>query len=146
MSLKNFLERELITCEPTAKIREVACLMHENDVGAVLVTKANKPEGIVTDRDIVIRCVAEGADCANQTVDTIMSTPVETVSMDAGIHDVTSAMKASKIRRIPVVDKEGTAVGLLSFGDVFQLIGKEVGDLAASSAPESPKIVEKKAA
>ncbi len=145
MSLRNLLEMDLISCSPKESIKHVAEIMKKNGIGAVVVTENQKPIGIVTDRDIALRCVAEGLSCENTTVGKIMTLGVETVSIDEGIFDVIQVMKENEIRRVPVVDEEGFAVGLLSFGDVYQLIGQELNDLLAPTAPEQPKIVDQAA-
>ena len=145
MSLRNLMEKELIACSPKESIKHVAVLMKNNGIGAIVVTEDKKPVGIVTDRDITLRCVAEELDCANTQVEEIMTTGVETITIDEGIFDVIQVMKKSEIRRVPVVDEKGNAVGLLSFGDVYQLLGKEISDLLAPVAPEKPKIVDKAA-
>ncbi|MBI3336113.1 CBS domain-containing protein [Candidatus Peregrinibacteria bacterium] len=145
MSLHNILERKVISCTPETPIKEVAELMDKENVGAILVLQKGKPQGIITDRDIVIRCVVKGLDCTGTAVKEMMTENVETVNVDDGIYDVVQVMKKNKIRRVPVIDSSGKAVGLLSFSDVYQLLAKEIGDLSVPVAPEEPKIVEQAA-
>lgn len=145
MSLERILERDLISCSPEESIRDAAELMLEHDVGAVLVVEGEVPVGIVTDRDITLRCTAEGWDCAKKRVAEIMSKGVHTVTVDQGIFDVIQVMKVNEIRRVPVVDRDGRAVGLLSFGDVYQLVGQEISDLLGPTSPVFPKIVDRAA-
>lgn len=140
MSLKNYLERELVTCNPITNLVEVARMMDDKDVGAVLVVDDDKPCGIVTDRDIVIRCLVDGKDPSQTKVSEVMTQDLETVTLDDGIFDVVQCMKEGKIRRVPVVDNDGKAVGLISMGDVFKLIGEEIHDLTLASTPEENKI------
>lgn len=145
MSLKNLVERELISCNPDTSVQEVARMMDDKDVGAIVVLDGGKPIGIVTDRDLVVRCIVEGKECKDTRVRDVMTDDVETVSIDQGIFDVVRIMKESQIRRLPVVDDKGKCVGLLSFGDIFALLGREIGDLAAPATPETPKLVDKAA-
>jgi CBS domain-containing protein len=145
MSLQNLLEKQFISCSPKESVRQIAELMKEKQVGAVVIADGKKTLGIVTDRDIALRCVAEGADCSETTAEQIMTKGVETVSIDAGIFDVIQVMKKKQVRRVPVVDASGEAVGLLSFGDMFHLVAEEIGALVAPIAPENPKLVSKAA-
>ncbi|MBI4405818.1 MAG: CBS domain-containing protein [Deltaproteobacteria bacterium] len=142
MSLQNLLTKKLISCSPSSSIQMAAGLMEKENVGAVVIVgeRDGGPVGIVTDRDIAIRCVARGMD-ANQNVSEVMTTEVETVSDDEGIYDIIHTMKRSEVRRVPVVDKAGKCIGLLSFGDVFELLGRELSDLLPVTAPEKPKLV-----
>jgi CBS domain-containing protein len=139
MSLREILRRDLIHCGPSQPIENVAQLMRDNDVGAVVVVKDGKPVGIVTDRDITLRCVADKVERVSP-VEAIMTKQVETVSIDEGIFEVIRVMKRNEVRRVPVVDDTGKAVGLVSFGDVYQLVGQELSDLLAPVSPKQPKI------
>jgi signal-transduction protein with cAMP-binding, CBS, and nucleotidyltransferase domain len=145
MALDTLLKKKLISCQPDSSIKKVAEMMDEENVGAVLVVEDGEPRGIITDRDIVVRCVVNGMDCMKGTAKEIMTEPVECVGVRDGIFDVVETMKDKKVRRIPVVDDDGKAVGLISFGDVFQLLSKEIEDLAAPTVPEKTKIVEQAA-
>jgi CBS domain-containing protein len=141
MSLRTLLKQKLIACTEDTSIQEVAEMMESDNIGAILVLDEGRPVGIVTDRDIVIKCVVRGIDCAKLPVKDIMTTGVETVDINEGIYDVLQIMKKAEVRRVPVVDENGFAVGLLSFGDVFQLLAEELSALAPTASPEDPKIV-----
>lgn len=143
MSLRNLLERKLVTCGTMATIKQVAELMETENVGAVVVVKDGLPQGIITDRDIVTRCVAKGHDCVHTIVLGLMSDRLITVPLDSSIQDVIHVMRKNKIRRLPVVDEEGRAVGLLTFNDLYQLLARELGDISQSFSRSSrPKLME----
>lgn len=146
MPLKNFLDRDLVACAPETSAETVAQMMRDKGVGAVLVITAGKPVGIVTDRDLTIRCLAEKKNAAMTLVETLMSRPVESVTLDEGIYNVVDKMKKSEVRRIPVVDKSGKAVALLSFDDVFGLLADEVSKLKDAIRTERPKKLSPRAA
>lgn len=129
MPLRDIIENNVISCSKDTSISDIADLMKTNDVGAVLVVENEKPVGIVTDRDIVLRCIAENVKIS-EPVATIMTKSVDTVSWNAGLQDAIAQMRDKKVRRIPVVDDQGKAVGLISFGDVFGLIAKEMSELS----------------
>lgn len=135
MSLKTMLNTELVSCPITATIREVAVLMKQKDVGAVLVTKNGVPQGILTDRDLVVRCMADSASFEHTKAGEVMTKVVQTVNQDEGVYNVAEKMKAAHVRRIPVVDHAGKAVGILSFDDLFQLIGQEISHLVEATQP-----------
>lgn len=129
MPLRDIIKDKVISCEKNTPISEVADLMQVNDVGAVLVVESERPVGIVTDRDLVIRCIA-GDVGPGELVGRVMTPAVEVVAEDARVRDVIAKMRDAKVRRLPVVDRMGKAVGLISFGDVFGLIAKEIAELS----------------
>jgi CBS domain-containing protein len=99
-------------------IESVARIMRDEQVGAVIVTDSGQLRGVVTDRDVVIRAVAEGLDPASETVDTIYSgTELMTVGPDAAIDEAADLMRDHAVRRLPVVEN-GRAVGIVSIGDL----------------------------
>lgn len=141
MPIANFVKQDIVTASPEQTLSEVASLMKNYDIGAVvIVDDEGAPTGIVTDRDIVLRCVCEGDDPNEVKVESIMSSGIETVSEDAGVMDILECMKSSKVRRVPIVDRLGKAVALVSFGDIFELLTKELSMLAAPTIPEEKKI------
>src|SRR5687768_3342111 len=129
MSLQNVLQRSVISCTRQSTIEEVAGLMNKENVGSILVIDAGKPVGIITDRDIVLRCVVKGLDCATMRAEEVMTPSPETVTVDCGILDVVKVMKKNQVRRVPVVDENGKAVGLLAFSDMYHLLSKEIADV-----------------
>ena len=139
MALDNLIEKKLISCSPSTPVMEAAKLMESEDVGAVLITENDEPVGILTDRDIVIRCFVKGK-FEDVTVSEIMTANPETVKLSDGIFDVIQVMKRSEVRRVPVVDNKGKACGLVSFGDIFQLLGQEISMLCENLTPDKPKI------
>lgn len=141
MSLRQSLEREVISCDLDTTVADAAKLMDGTNIGAVVVTRDGKPQGILTDRDIVIRCVAEDLDCQSTLVRDVMSAPAACLSLDAGIFNVVQCMRKNGIRRVPIVDESGRVVGLVSMGDVLQLLSEEIYALAEPASPEAPKIV-----
>jgi CBS domain-containing protein len=122
----------------------VAKEMAKHDVGAVLVLKDGKPIGIVTDRDIVIQCLGKGHRADECQVEEVMTTQVQFVRETDGIFDCIRAMRASAIRRLPVINDEGKAVGLISFGDLLSLLAREFSDIVETTTPYLDQ--EKKAA
>lgn len=112
-------------CRDTTPLREVAQMMIDHDCGQIpVVDAANKPVGVITDRDITIRIVAAGRESATATAADAMSTPCKSVGNDTSLSDCTCLMEAEKIRRVPVVDAEGKLAGIVSIADIA-LAGKK---------------------
>jgi CBS domain-containing protein len=106
-------------CRPDASLREVARMMLDNDCGEIpVVDESMRPQGVVTDRDIVVRVVAEGRDTNSVRVSEVMSTPPTTVTTDAKLSDVIDVMESRQIRRVPVVDLDGKLCGIVAQADI----------------------------
>jgi CBS domain-containing protein len=131
MSLDRFCRRTVVTARPEQSVAEVARLMRDEHVGAVvIVTVASEPIGIVTDRDLVIRVLAEEEALA-VSVETIMTPDPVMLRRDARVDDVVASMRAAGVRRIPIVDLTGTLCGMVSLDDLNVLFA---GELSASMA------------
>jgi CBS domain-containing protein len=114
--------REVMTTNPAsvsgeATAREAARQMRDNDTGAMLVVDGNDLRGIVTDRDIVVRAVAESRDPDSTSVSDICTTGIQAIEPDASVDDALRMMREDDIRRLPVV-KNGRPVGIISLGDL----------------------------
>jgi CBS domain-containing protein len=106
-------------CSPGTSLDQVAKMMVENNCGEIpIVDRFNHPIGVVTDRDIVCRVVAEGRNPTGQTADSCMTRPVVTVPADAPLDDVISTMEDHQIRRVPVVDEDGGCAGIIAQADI----------------------------
>jgi len=131
---------DVMTPDPIAvsadtPIAEVARQMRDNDVGAILVTDGGSVSGIVTDRDITVRAVADGRDASSTQVSDVATMDVTTLSASGTVDDAVRTMQGSDVRRLPVVDDGGRPVGIVSLGDIS--IEKDAGSALAdiSSAP-----------
>ena len=134
--------REVMTQNPTTvsdrdSIRAVARIMKDQDTGVVPVCDDhNKIIGLVTDRDIVVRLIADGKDPLNAHVNEVMTKSVRKVHEDATVDDVLSLMSSSEIRRVPVVNKNDELVGIVSIGDISMedreqgKVGDAIGDIS----------------
>ncbi len=116
--------RDVMTPNPQSvsekdTIREVARIMKDSDTGVVpVVDDGRKIIGLVTDRDIVVRGVAEGKDVENLRVNDIMTKSVRSVREDATINDALQLMSSADIRRVAVVNQNDELVGIVSIGDI----------------------------
>ena len=114
--------RDLLTSDPiilegTESARTAAEKMREADVGALLVEEYGTLLGIVTDRDLVTRVIAQREDADSMTMSSVVSSELHTVGPDDSLGDAIGVMREHAVRRVPVVE-DGTAIGILSLGDV----------------------------
>jgi CBS domain-containing protein len=113
---------EIMTTNPRTvnvddPVRQAAQVMRENDIGDVIVVEDGQVIGIVTDRDIAVRAVAEGREAESATVGDIATTGIQAIEPDASVDDALRMMREHDIRRLPVV-KNGRPVGIISLGDL----------------------------
>lgn len=127
MRVSEVMTAQVATAKPDATIREVGRMMSEVDSGVIPVAEDGKVIGIVTDRDIVLRAVAEGADL-DQPVSGIMTGDIQTCREDDTVADAVGKMASQKIRRLVVVNEAGRLAGIVSLGDISKDYGaKQVG-------------------
>jgi CBS domain-containing protein len=103
---------------PQETLHIAAQLMRELDVGALPVCDGQRLLGMLTDRDITVRGVAEGLDAFEACVSDIMSSDLTYCTADEDVQDVMRVMGEKQVRRLPVVDSEKNLVGIVSLGDV----------------------------
>jgi CBS domain-containing protein len=114
-----------------AAAQEAAVKMRELDVGALPVCDGDKLQGVITDRDIAIRLVAEGRDVVDTQVGDIMTPGVSYCFDDQTVEEAVMLMEAEQIRRLPILNREKNLVGMLSLGDLaLRTEGTEDEDLA----------------
>jgi len=107
-----------IVLDCSAPVVEAARRMREANIGAVIVEKDKKPCGIVTDRDITVRVVAEGKDPATTHLSQVCSEELTTVSPNDDLDRAIDVMRQKAVRRVLVLDDQSNTVGILSLGDL----------------------------
>jgi CBS domain-containing protein len=115
--------RDVMTPNPECvtekdSIRDVARIMKDQDTGVVPVVDGKRIIGLITDRDIVVRGLAEGKNLENTRVNELMTKSVRSVREDASVNEALEMMGNSEIRRVPVVNQNDELVGILSLGDI----------------------------
>ena len=113
---------EIMTTNPRTvnvddTIKDAAGVMRDSDIGDVIVIEDGQVTGILTDRDIVVRAVAEGRDAESTSVSDICTSGIEAIEPEASVDDALQKMREEDIRRLPVV-KNGRPVGIISLGDL----------------------------
>ena len=118
-SVADAMTRQLVSVTSSDTVADAARLMRDHDIGPVLVMDGDEVKGIVTDRDITIRAVADGLDVQSTPVSQVATASVTTVSVNDSLDQAAEAMRAEALRRVVVVDGN-RPVGILSLGDVAQ--------------------------
>ncbi|MCI0348432.1 MAG: CBS domain-containing protein, partial [Acidobacteriales bacterium] len=132
MKVREIMTTDVATAQPDSTLEEVASMMKEEDTGAIPVLDEDELVGIITDRDIVVRCIAEGKDATETNVEDILSEDLATIEPDADVEEAARLMSQRQIRRLPVVE-DGMLVGVISLGDIAV---KEVDEEPAAQALE----------
>ncbi|MFF5970353.1 CBS domain-containing protein [Streptomyces sp. NPDC012769] len=116
-SVRDVMTGHPVTVGTLTSVAEAARVMRDADIGDVLVVDGDTLRGIVTDRDLVVRAMAEGRDPADTTVQSVCSERPVTVAPDEGIDRAVGLMREHALRRLPVTE-EGRLVGIVTLGDL----------------------------
>ena len=140
------LARDIMTpspvcCSPSTTLDEVAKMMLHNDCGEIPIVDSNDcVVGVITDRDIVCRAVAQGKNPIGYTVESCMSAPVVTVREDDSLDDIVATMEAHQIRRVPVVSDGGACAGIIAQADIARFGPKrEVAELVREISQQTQR-------
>jgi CBS domain-containing protein len=136
------------TVTPETTLADAARKMRDLDVGIIPVVESDtnrRLRGVLTDRDIAIRAVAEGRDTNSTRVMEVMTTQIETCNKNDSLRDVLSVMEREQVRRVPITDREGRLVGIIAQADVATEVDSPMGQrrfantLEQISEPGSPR-------
>ena len=125
MKVSEAMTAQVVTAKPTDSIKAVARIMKQVDTGAVPISEDGKVVGLITDRDIVLRVVAEGGDLSSP-VSGAMSDHVQSCKEDDNLADAAGQMASHQLRRLIVTDEAGKLTGILSLGDIAADYGNKV--------------------
>jgi CBS domain-containing protein len=117
MKVREVMTRDVRLVRPDQTIREAAALMAELDIGVLPVEESDRLVGMITDRDIAVRAVAQGRG-ADTPIRDVMSAEVKYCYDDQSIDEVTQTMAELRVRRLPVISRDKRLVGILSLGDL----------------------------
>ncbi len=137
MKVSDAMTPQVATARPADSVRKVAGVMARVDSGVVPVVEDDQILGVVTDRDIVLRVVAEGGDLG-APISSVMSEDIQTCSEDDNLADAAAQMANHQIRRLLVTGDKGRLVGILSLGDLAQdygakVVGKTLEEISADA-------------
>lgn len=125
MKVEQAMHRGVTWCTPDTPLQEVAQLLSDHDVGAIPVGENDHLIGMVTDRDIVCRAVAAGADMSRLTARDVMSDGVEYCFADDNMEEAITHMEQMQVRRLPVINGAKRMVGMLSMGDISHSVNQD---------------------
>ena len=117
-SIRDVMTPNPKSVQPSTTVAEAARLMRDEDVGSLPVVQDGKLTGIVTDRDITIRAVAEGKDPSNTKVGEVASSDLVTLDPQQDLDEALRLMARHQVRRLPVVEEDGRLVGVVAQADV----------------------------
>jgi len=124
---------------PESSLADAAMKMRDLDVGIIPVVdseQGRRLKGVVTDRDITIRAVAEGMDARATRVQEVMTTEVESCNKNDSVADILRVMEREQVRRVPITDREGRLVGIVAQADVVRDLDSERGEHSVNDAIE----------
>jgi CBS domain-containing protein len=117
MKIRDIMTKDVRTLSPDAKMIDAAKLMRDHDTGFIPVLDGTELCGVITDRDIVVKCIAEGHDENRCPVSSHMETEVDVIGPDADVEEASRIMQEDQIRRLPVCEGN-RLVGVVSLGDL----------------------------
>ena len=125
MKIEEIMTRDPATVTPGTTVRDAAKLMQSEDTGILPVVESEGTKrlvGVVTDRDIAIRVVAEGRDGGTRVSDVMSSSRLATLRPDADVNEAMERMADEQVRRIPIVDDRGSLIGIVAQADVVRKV------------------------
>jgi CBS domain-containing protein len=133
MKIKDAMHKNVEWVQPTTTVAALAKRMRDLDIGAIPIGENDRLVGMVTDRDITVRAVADGKDVTKLTARDVMSKGIVFCRDTEEIEDAVRIMEQKKIRRLPVLDEKKRMVGMLSLGDISHAASHEIsGEMAAA--------------
>ena len=139
MTIKSIMSKNVEVVSPGTLLHEVAQKMQKSDCGSILVAENDRLIGVITDRDLALRCVAESHDPAKTNAEQVMTRQILYCHDSDEMEDVALNMTNNKVRRMPVLDKNKRLVGIISLGDMaahstdhhYLICGKALGHICA---------------
>ncbi|MFQ5937951.1 MAG: CBS domain-containing protein [Acidiferrobacterales bacterium] len=133
MSTGKLCNRDVVIVRRDSSVQEAAQLMRTHHVGDLVVVEERDgervPVGIITDRDIVVEVIAKNVELGAVSIGDVMSFELVTVNEDDDIFDTVKLMRTKGVRRVPVVDKHGVLVGILTVDDLVDALGELMADV-----------------
>ena len=141
MPIGDVCVRDVVVATKDVTVQQAAVLMRRHHVGDLVVVMEGAngrqvPVGIVTDRDIAVSVVAPALNAAVYTVGDLVARELVTVAEEQGVFETIQQMRMSGVRRMPVVDRAGSLIGIISVDDLIQLLSDEMNELAKLIARE----------
>jgi len=139
MSVASYCRRPASTIEPDESLRSAAQRIEKEGMGCLVVASGDKPIGVLTDRDLTLRVLAEGRDPEATCVRDVLRRSVTTIRDTASLAEASASMGRHGVRRLPVVDGEGAMLGVVAADDVLRVVASEVEALAGVASAQVPE-------
>ena len=143
MNAGEICNREVVITEPNMGVVQAAQLMRQYHVGSLVVCTGDgatrKPVGILTDRDLTVGVLAKEVDPSTLTVGDVMPPELYTVREEDSVADVLRILRERGVRRLPVVDRDGALVGIVTLDDLLDIAAEQLSDIAASIRREQAR-------
>jgi CBS domain-containing protein len=134
--IEEILETDVVTAQRDTPVATIVADMAERNVGSVVVVEGDDPVGIITDRMVAL-ALEEMPDVAERTAEELISGDLITGTPDMSVFDVLRQLNDAEIRRLPIVDEEGTLRGIVTLDDILVLLGSEISNASAIIGAQS---------
>jgi CBS domain-containing protein len=131
MLVSDVMVKDVKTIGPEVSVQEAAKIMTENHIGSLVVVKDDEALGIITERDILMKVVAMGLRSSEVLVEDIMTKKLKYITEDKSIDEAADMMVKYRIKKLPVVDKKGNLVGIITTSDLIAFEKKFVEKFAS---------------
>lgn len=137
MPIEDLARSDVVTAGTETTVTELATIMNEENVGSIVITEEEAPVGIVTDRDLTVRVLAEDGN-GDQPAGDVMSEDLCTIDSGKGFYEAADLMSERGIRRLPVCDADGNLTGIITTDDMTELLADEQQQLAGVIRAQRP--------
>lgn len=132
VNISECMNRGVCTLDIEDSVFSAAKMLKNREIGSIIITEGGDAVGIITERDIVCKIVAAGKDPKKIRLKNAMSAPLKAIDTSSTVEDAALAMKENNIKRLPVLDKSGKLVGIVSEGDLLRVYPGIVDIMAES--------------
>jgi CBS domain-containing protein len=126
MKVKDAMHAGVTWVEPDTRVGELARMMRDEDIGSIPIGENDRLVGMVTDRDIVIKGLADGRNLNSLTARDVMTGPILYCRADEDVEDAVRIMEEHEVRRLPVINENKRMVGMLSMGDIADCASRDL--------------------
>lgn len=139
VTIDDIVETDVVTAERDTPVATVVAKMAEKDIGSVVVVEEDRPVGIVTDRDIAL-ALEHRPDITDRRVDDLVEGEPATGTVEMSVFEVIRQLREEGVRRLPIVDDQGTLEGIVTLDDILVLLEAELGNVADIIKSQSPRL------
>lgn len=138
LPVKDLARDDVVSAGPETLVPELARRMREENVGSIVITDDDRPVGIVTDRDLTTRVLAEADAPDETTAEDVMSRDLYVDGTGDGFYEAARVMRENAVRRLPVCDRDGELAGIITADDLTELFADEQQQLAGLIRAQRP--------